>query len=62
MHGIILQLPLDSTQGIDGEKVTEFISESKDVDGLTLATAGKLSRGETDIFGNETSKMILIWL
>ena len=36
--------------GIDGEKVTEYISENKDVDGLTTITAGKLSRGETDIF------------
>ena len=50
VDGIILQLPLDSTKGIDGEKVTEFISESKDVDGLTTITAGKLARGETDIF------------
>ena len=37
-------------RGIDGEKVTEYISENKDVDGLTTITAGKLSRGETDIF------------
>merc|ERR1712241_643861 len=50
VDGIILQLPLDSTKGIDGEKVTEFISEQKDVDGLTTITAGKLARGETDIF------------
>ena len=40
-----------SENGIDGEKVTEYISEDKDVDGLTTITAGKLSRGEKDIFG-----------
>jgi 5,10-methylene-tetrahydrofolate dehydrogenase/methenyl tetrahydrofolate cyclohydrolase len=51
VHGIIVQLPLDSAHGVDGEKVTEYISESKDVDGLTTLTAGKLSRGEKDIFG-----------
>ena len=28
----------------------KYISENKDVDGLTTITAGKLSRGETDIF------------
>jgi len=50
VHGIILQLPLDSDHQIDGEKVTEYISEEKDVDGLTTLTAGKLSRGEKDIF------------
>ncbi|CAG5078277.1 Oidioi.mRNA.OKI2018_I69.PAR.g8949.t1.cds [Oikopleura dioica] len=50
VDGIILQLPLDSSNGIDGEKVTEEISEWKDVDGLTTMTAGKLARGEKDIF------------
>ncbi|CBY36017.1 unnamed protein product [Oikopleura dioica] len=50
VDGIILQLPLDSSNGIDGEKITEEISERKDVDGLTTMTAGKLARGEKDIF------------
>ncbi len=50
VDGIILQLPLDSSNGIDGEKITEEISEQKDVDGLTTMTAGKLARGEKDIF------------
>jgi len=50
VDGIILQLPLDSSNGIDGEKITEEISQQKDVDGLTTMTAGKLARGEKDIF------------
>ena len=49
MQNGIIENPIEE-RGIDGEKVTEYISENKDVDGLTTITAGKLSRGETDIF------------
>jgi len=50
VHGIILQLPLDSDHKINAEEVTEYISVNKDVDGLTTLTAGKLARGSRDSF------------
>ena len=54
MRSVLILGNLTSNQsqerGIDGEKVIEYISESKDVDGLTTITAGKLSRGEVDFF------------
>ncbi|XP_072285125.1 C-1-tetrahydrofolate synthase, cytoplasmic isoform X1 [Pyxicephalus adspersus] len=45
-HGLIVQLPLDSEHKIDTEKVTNAVSPSKDVDGLTSINAGKLARGD----------------
>ena len=44
VHGMILQLPLDTTQTIDSDAVIEQIHGSKDVDGLTLLNAGRLAR------------------
>ncbi|XP_036398643.1 C-1-tetrahydrofolate synthase, cytoplasmic-like isoform X2 [Megalops cyprinoides] len=46
IHGLIVQLPLDSINRIDTEKVTNAVAPEKDVDGLTSINAGKLSRGE----------------
>lgn len=46
IHGLIVQLPLDSIHKIDTEKVTNAVSPLKDVDGLTSINAGKLSRGD----------------
>ncbi|XP_057716198.1 C-1-tetrahydrofolate synthase, cytoplasmic [Corythoichthys intestinalis] len=51
VHGLIVQLPLDSVHKIDTEKVTNAVAPEKDVDGLTSINAGKLSRGDlTDCF------------
>ncbi|KAJ8269921.1 hypothetical protein GJAV_G00108290 [Gymnothorax javanicus] len=46
VHGLIVQLPLDSVHPIDTEKVTNAVALEKDVDGLSSINAGKLSRGD----------------
>uniref|UniRef100_A0A3Q1GA92 C-1-tetrahydrofolate synthase, cytoplasmic n=1 Tax=Acanthochromis polyacanthus TaxID=80966 RepID=A0A3Q1GA92_9TELE len=46
VHGLIVQLPLDSVHKIDTEKITNAVAPEKDVDGLTSINAGKLSRGD----------------
>jgi len=46
IHGIILQLPLDSATPINADHCTNQIAPSKDVDGLTNENAGKLSNGD----------------
>ncbi|KAF6731607.1 C-1-tetrahydrofolate synthase, cytoplasmic [Oryzias melastigma] len=46
IHGLIVQLPLDSINKINTEKVTNAVAPEKDVDGLTSINAGKLSRGD----------------
>ncbi|XP_077394608.1 C-1-tetrahydrofolate synthase, cytoplasmic isoform X1 [Festucalex cinctus] len=46
VHGLIVQLPLDSVHKVDTEKVTNAVASEKDVDGLTSINAGKLSRGD----------------
>ncbi|XP_062863456.1 C-1-tetrahydrofolate synthase, cytoplasmic [Trichomycterus rosablanca] len=46
VHGLIVQLPLDSIHRIDTEKVTNAVAPEKDVDGLTSINAGKLARGD----------------
>ncbi|XP_064621764.1 C-1-tetrahydrofolate synthase, cytoplasmic-like [Lineus longissimus] len=46
VHGIIVQLPLDTDSPIDAHKVTNAIAPAKDVDGLGEDNAGKLSRGD----------------
>ncbi|OQV12720.1 C-1-tetrahydrofolate synthase, cytoplasmic [Hypsibius exemplaris] len=46
VHGVILQLPLDSKEPIDSAKATNAISPEKDVDGLSLDNAGSLARGD----------------
>ncbi|XP_044183458.1 C-1-tetrahydrofolate synthase, cytoplasmic-like [Acropora millepora] len=46
IHGIIVQLPPDSTEPIDPGICTNAVAPEKDVDGLHDINAGKLSRGE----------------
>lgn len=46
VHGLIVQLPLDSVSPIDTERVINAVAPDKDVDGLTSINAGKLSRGD----------------
>nr|XP_033807737.1 C-1-tetrahydrofolate synthase, cytoplasmic [Geotrypetes seraphini] len=46
IHGLIVQLPLDSDNPINTEKVTNAVAPEKDVDGLTSINAGKLARGD----------------
>ncbi|XP_039263410.2 C-1-tetrahydrofolate synthase, cytoplasmic-like [Styela clava] len=46
VHGIIVQLPLETDQPIDADVATNAIAPEKDVDGLTVHNAGLLSRGD----------------
>ncbi|GFO48692.1 C-1-tetrahydrofolate synthase, cytoplasmic [Plakobranchus ocellatus] len=46
VHGIIVQLPMESDNEIDAHLVTNSILQSKDVDGLHQDNAGRLSRGD----------------
>uniref|UniRef100_H3CGS3 C-1-tetrahydrofolate synthase, cytoplasmic n=1 Tax=Tetraodon nigroviridis TaxID=99883 RepID=H3CGS3_TETNG len=48
VHGLIVQLPLDSVHHIDSECITNTVSADKDVDGLSCINAGRLSRGDLD--------------
>ncbi len=43
VHGILVQLPLPG--GVDAQAVTEAIAPAKDVDGLTIASQGRLLVG-----------------
>lgn len=44
VHGILVQLPLPD--GLDADAVLALVPPSKDVDGLTAASLGRLVRGE----------------
>ncbi|ESP00125.1 hypothetical protein LOTGIDRAFT_201055 [Lottia gigantea] len=48
VHGIIVQLPMESDNPIDAHLVTNSILPSKDVDGLHQDNAGRLCRGDLD--------------
>lgn len=48
VHGMIVQLPLDTVNEIDAHLVTNAILPSKDVDGLHQSNAGKLARGDLE--------------
>uniref|UniRef100_A0A673HAB6 C-1-tetrahydrofolate synthase, cytoplasmic n=1 Tax=Sinocyclocheilus rhinocerous TaxID=307959 RepID=A0A673HAB6_9TELE len=46
IHGLIVQLPLDSVHTINTERIINSVAPEKDVDGLTCINAGKLARGD----------------
>uniref|UniRef100_A0A671RHP1 C-1-tetrahydrofolate synthase, cytoplasmic n=1 Tax=Sinocyclocheilus anshuiensis TaxID=1608454 RepID=A0A671RHP1_9TELE len=46
VHGLIVQLPLDSINTINTERIINTVAPEKDVDGLTSINAGKLARGD----------------
>ncbi|CAG0917316.1 unnamed protein product [Notodromas monacha] len=48
VHGIIVQMPLDSEYKIDSRLILDAVSPEKDVDGLTTMSAGFVSRKELD--------------
>ena len=48
VHGILLQLPLPAHLSAQQEELVQMIAPEKDVDGLTIANAGKLILGLTD--------------
>ncbi|CAF1120693.1 unnamed protein product [Adineta ricciae] len=48
IHGIIVQLPFDSVQTIDANRIANTVSPDKDIDGLSDLNAGLLSHGNLD--------------
>ncbi|KAF8789608.1 C-1-tetrahydrofolate synthase like protein [Argiope bruennichi] len=48
IHGIIVQLPLDTDSPVDAKRITNAVSPSKDVDGICDENAGRLSHGELE--------------
>ncbi|CAG9761362.1 unnamed protein product [Ceutorhynchus assimilis] len=46
IHGIIVQMPLDSVTEIDSHLITDSVSPSKDVDGLHTINEGRLAIGD----------------
>ena len=46
INGIIVQLPLDNEFEINSDNIVNSVLPSKDVDGLNLVNAGKLSHGQ----------------
>ena len=45
VHGVIVQLPLDTDEVIDAHLVTNAIDPAKDVDGMTTVNEGRLATG-----------------
>ncbi|KAK9310010.1 hypothetical protein QLX08_000493 [Tetragonisca angustula] len=46
IHGIIVQMPLDSIDKINSHLVTDLVSPEKDVDGLNTINEGKVAVGD----------------
>jgi len=46
VHGIIVQMPLDTTEDIDSHLVTDAVAANKDVDGLCTVNEGKVATGD----------------
>jgi len=46
VHGIIVQMPLDSIEEIDSHLVTNAVIPSKDVDGLCTVNEGRVATGD----------------
>lgn len=45
-HGIIVQMPLDSSNKINSHLITDSVSSEKDVDGLNTINEGKIAVGD----------------
>lgn len=50
VHGIIVQMPLDSENAIDSHLITDTVSSDKDVDGLNTINEGRVSIGDLSGF------------
>ncbi|CAH2045428.1 unnamed protein product, partial [Iphiclides podalirius] len=46
VHGIIVQMPLDSDHEIDSHLITDAVSSQKDVDGLNTENEGRVAIGD----------------
>lgn len=49
-HGIIVQMPLDTTNKIDSHLITDAVAAHKDVDGLNTVNEGKIAVGDLSGF------------
>ncbi|CAH0400476.1 unnamed protein product [Chilo suppressalis] len=50
VHGIIVQMPLDSVEPIDAHRITDAVSPDKDVDGLNTVNEGRVAVGDLSGF------------
>ncbi|PSN58248.1 C-1-tetrahydrofolate synthase [Blattella germanica] len=50
VHGIIVQMPLDSDNPIDSHLITDSVSPDKDVDGLNTINEGRVAVGDLNGF------------
>ncbi|XP_017765884.1 PREDICTED: C-1-tetrahydrofolate synthase, cytoplasmic [Eufriesea mexicana] len=50
VHGIIVQMPLDSVNEINSHLITDLVSPEKDVDGLNTINEGKIATGDMSGF------------
>ncbi|XP_034834085.1 C-1-tetrahydrofolate synthase, cytoplasmic isoform X1 [Maniola hyperantus] len=50
VHGIIVQMPLDSTHSMDATLVTDAVSPQKDIDGLNTMNEGRVALGDMSGF------------
>ncbi|XP_046750821.1 C-1-tetrahydrofolate synthase, cytoplasmic isoform X2 [Diprion similis] len=50
VHGIIVQMPLDSVNKIDSHLITDTVSPAKDVDGLNTINEGRVAIGDMSGF------------
>ncbi|KAG5886240.1 hypothetical protein JTB14_008907 [Gonioctena quinquepunctata] len=50
IHGIIVQMPLDSDNKINSHLITDAVSPEKDVDGLNTINEGRLATGDLSGF------------
>ncbi|XP_076235203.1 pug C-1-tetrahydrofolate synthase, cytoplasmic [Calliopsis andreniformis] len=50
VHGIIVQMPLDTVNKIDSHLITDTVSPQKDVDGLNTINEGKVAIGDMSSF------------
>ncbi|XP_012216703.2 C-1-tetrahydrofolate synthase, cytoplasmic [Linepithema humile] len=50
VHGIIVQMPLDSIHKINSNLITDLVSPEKDVDGLNTINEGRTAIGDTSGF------------
>lgn len=49
-HGIIVQMPLQSSNKIDSHLITDSVASEKDVDGLNTVNEGKIAVGDLSGF------------
>ncbi|XP_063919636.1 C-1-tetrahydrofolate synthase, cytoplasmic isoform X1 [Zophobas morio] len=59
IHGIIVQMPLDSVNDIDARLITDIVSPDKDVDGLNTINEGRAAIGDLHSFIPCTPKGIM---